>query len=74
MPARRSKMTVRVVHLNSAEASDPRMGGTADERVAAVAVLTQEAWALAGKPLPAYTRATIPVVVSTLAEHATATD
>lgn len=49
------------------------MGGTVDERVAAVAVLTAEAWALASKPLPTYTRATIPVVVTTLVKQS-ATD
>jgi hypothetical protein len=45
------------------------MGGTADERVAAVAALTLHAWTLAGKTLPTYTRATMPVRLSTLAEH-----
>lgn len=49
------------------------MEGTVDERVAAVAELTLEAWLLAGKPFPVYTRATMPVVVMTLAEHALAT-
>ena len=46
------------------------MGGTPNERVAAVAELTAEAWRLAGRPLPSYTRATMPVVVSTLRDHA----
>jgi hypothetical protein len=50
------------------------MGGTADERVAAVAVLTAEAWKLAGKPLPTYTRATMPVRVTTLAQHSNEDD
>jgi len=67
-------MTVRVVPLASAEAGDPRMGGTAEERVAAVAVLTKEAWALAGKPFPTYTRATMPVTVSPLRPHESPTD
>lgn len=62
-------MTARVVPLTSAEAGDPRMGGTIDERVAAVALLTAEAWRLAGRPLPTYTRATMPVVVTTLKDH-----
>ena len=48
------------------------MGGTVDERVAAVAVLTAHAWALAKRPFPAYTRANMPVVVTTLAAHAAA--
>lgn len=62
-------MTARVVPLTSAEAGDPRMGGTIDERVAAVAELTAEAWRLSGRPLPTYTRATMPVVVTTLKDH-----
>lgn len=45
------------------------MGGTVDERVAAVAVLTEEAWTLAKRPFPTYTRATMPVVVTTLASQ-----
>ena len=65
----RSKMTARVVSLRSAEAGDSRMGGTPDERVAAVAELTLEAWRLAGLPLPSYTRATMPVVLATLRDH-----
>lgn len=69
-----SRMTARVVPLRSAEAADPRMGGTVDERVAAVAVLTMEAWRLAGRPLPVYSRATIPVTVSTLKDHADANE
>lgn len=66
----RSGMTARVVSLSSDEAGDARMGGTPSERVAAVAELTAEAWRLAGRPLPSYTRATMPVVVSTLRDHA----
>lgn len=64
-------MTARVVPLASPEAGDPRMGGTPAERVAAVAELTRTAWALSKRPLPTYTRATMPVVVSTLIGHAT---
>jgi anti-sigma-K factor RskA len=45
------------------------MGGTPDERVAAVAALTEMAWKLAGRPFPSYTRATMPVVITTLAAH-----
>ena len=64
-----SRITVRVVPLRSAEAGDARMGGTTDERVAAVALLTAEAWRLAGRPLPTYSRDAMPVVLSTLATH-----
>jgi hypothetical protein len=66
-------MTARVVPLRSDEAGDARMGGTPDARVAAVAELTLEAWRLAGRPFPRYTRATMPVVVSSLHDHAAAT-
>jgi hypothetical protein len=65
----RSNMTARVVPLGSAEAGDPRMGGTPEQRLDAVAALTAEAWRLAGRPLPSYTRATMPVVVATLKDH-----
>jgi hypothetical protein len=66
-------MTARVVPLASAQAGDARMGGTPDERLAAVAQLTAEAWRLAGRPLPTYTRATMPVVVASLKDHAGST-
>ena len=66
-------MTARVVPLSSPEAGDRRMGGTVEERVAAVAALTAEAWRLAGRSLPAYTRTTMPVVVATLKDHAGST-
>jgi hypothetical protein len=69
----RSKMTFRVVPLGSAEAGDARMGGTIEERVAAVAELTAEAWRLSGRPLPSYTRDTMPVTVSTLRDHVEST-
>jgi hypothetical protein len=69
MPHRPRKMSVRVVPLSSVEAGDPRMDGTVNERVAAVAELTAEAWRLAGRPWREYTRATMPVVLATLAAH-----
>lgn len=59
-------MTARVVPLSSREAGDARMGGTIEERVAAVAELTAEAWRLSGRPFPSYTRAMMPVVLTTL--------
>ena len=65
MPTDRSQMTVRIVPLNSREASEARMGGTVTERLAVVAELTELGWALAKLPLPTYTRATMPVVVTT---------
>lgn len=60
-------MTVRIVPLDSPEASDSRVGGTAAERVALVTVLSQELWVLTRRPLPVYTRATMPIVVRSLA-------
>ncbi|MEX0691636.1 MAG: hypothetical protein WD934_05295 [Gemmatimonadales bacterium] len=65
----RSHMTARVVALSSPAAGDPRMGGTAQQRLAAVAELTAEAWRLSGRPLPTYTRATMPIRVATLKDH-----
>lgn len=62
-------MSVRVVPLQSDEAGDSRMGGTVDERVAAVALLTIEAWRMAGRAFPTYLRAAMPVVKATLASH-----
>lgn len=63
-------MTARVVPLTSPEAGDQRMGGTIEERVSAVTELTLEAWRLSGRRLPTYTRATMPIVVTTLKDHA----
>jgi hypothetical protein len=65
----RSRVTVRVVSLGSREAGDSRMGGTVEERLAVVAELTELGWTLAKLPRPTYTRATIPVVITTLAKH-----
>lgn len=69
MPSSRDRMTIQVTPLSSPEAGDPRMGGTVEERVAAVAELTLHAWRLAGRALPRYTRATMPVCRATLADH-----
>lgn len=62
-------MTARVVPLRSDEASDARVGGTAAERLALLAELSRRMWALTQNPLPAYTRSTIPVRLSTLGEQ-----
>lgn len=70
MPHYRPNLAVRVVPLSSPEAGDSRMGGSIAERVNAVAVLTETAWKLAGRPFPQYTRATMPVVLATLQDHA----
>lgn len=62
-------MTVRVVPLTSPEASDPRMGGTLEDRLTAVAELSAEGWRLSGRPLPTYRRTSMPVVLTTLNDH-----
>lgn len=59
----RRRMTARVVPLSSSEAADPRTGGTLAERLAAVSALSAEAWRLSGRPLPQYTRATMPIAI-----------
>lgn len=67
--SRRKTMTVRIVPLDSPEAGDARVGGTAAERLALVAELSRRAWALTGRPLPSYTRRTMPVKLTTLADQ-----
>jgi hypothetical protein len=65
----RSRITARVVPLRSDEAGDGRVGGTAAERLALVGELSRRAWALTKQPLPCYTRQTMPVRLTTLAEQ-----
>ena len=65
MATDRSKMTARIVPLHSREAGDARVGGTVAERIALVAELSEMLWARTGRPLPSYTRATMPVVMTT---------
>lgn len=60
-------MTARIVPLRSDEASDNRVAGTAEERLAVLADLSQRMWAQTGRPIPQYTRAAMPVRLSTLA-------
>lgn len=69
MPTARGDMTVRVVPLNSREAADACVGGTAAERIALVARLSEQQWTLTRRPFPSYTRATMPVVVVPLRER-----
>ena len=59
-------MTARVVPLGAPEASQATVDGTAQERLALVIALSEAMWALTGRPLPAYTRATMPLVVTSL--------
>ncbi|HYV97175.1 MAG TPA: hypothetical protein VE967_06960 [Gemmatimonadaceae bacterium] len=65
----RSKMTVRVVPLSDQRAGDARVAGTAADRIALVRELSERGWSLTGRPLPSYTRATMPVVITSLASH-----
>lgn len=66
MTTDRRDMTVRVVPLASDEAGDSHVGGTAAERVTLVGKLSEEVWARTRRPLPTYTRATMPVNLTTL--------
>lgn len=59
-------MTARVVPLTSREAGESRVGGTPSERLALLTELSVSAWALTGRPLPTYTRATIPISIRPL--------
>ncbi len=62
-------MTVRVVSLHSDEAGDGRVDATAAQRLAIVADLSRRMWALTKQPVPAYTRETIPLRLTTLSEQ-----
>jgi hypothetical protein len=65
----RSGMTVRIVPLHSEEAGDGRVGGTATERLVLMSDLSRRVWALSKRPLPSYTRRTMPVKLTSLAEQ-----
>jgi hypothetical protein len=62
-------MTVRIVPLRSDESGDGRVGGSAEDRLGLVGELSRRMWELTGSPLPAYTRQTMPVKLSTLADQ-----
>jgi hypothetical protein len=59
-------MTVRRVPQGSREAADARVGGSVNDRLALVSVLSLSAWADSGRPLPAYRREDMPVRRTTL--------
>ena len=61
-------ITVRIVPLHSREAEEAIVGGTAEERLALVARLSEAGWALTGRPVPEYSRASMPVRLISLAE------
>jgi hypothetical protein len=69
MATDRRDMTVRVVPLRSAEGGDSRVAGTAADRLAIVGRLSEDAWQRTGRPLPTYTRATMPVKMVALHEQ-----
>lgn len=62
-------MTARVVPLNSDEAGDARVAGTASERLTILAELSRRMWDLAKRPRPTYSRKTIPVRLTTLRDQ-----
>jgi len=62
----RKNVQVRIVPLRSVEAGESRVAGSVAERVALVADLSRQAWALTGRPIPTYTRKTMPVRVVSL--------
>jgi hypothetical protein len=65
----RNQMTARVVPLTSDEAGDGRVGGTPSDRLALLAELSRRMWELTRRPSPEYTRATMPVKLTTLEEQ-----
>jgi hypothetical protein len=64
MTSHRRDMIVRVVPLRGREAGEPPCPPTASERIALVTWLSREMWALTGRPLPSYSRGTMPVVLT----------
>ncbi len=65
----RSRLTARVVPLRSDEASDARVGGTAEERITLLRELSLRMWELSKRPLPSYSRSTMPAKLTTLGEQ-----
>jgi hypothetical protein len=65
----RRNMTYRVVPLDSPEARDARLGTTAAERLLMLRELSRMTWTASGRPLPTYTRAHMPIRLSTLSEQ-----
>ena len=61
--ARRAAWPVRQFRLGEEPPDDLIQSSTAEERLAMLASLSEEAWALTGEPVPAYRREETPVVV-----------
>ncbi len=66
---RTPRIPVRIVPLSSDAAADAYVEGSIDERLALLARLSRRAWAATGRPIPSYTRATIPVVITRLVDQ-----
>ena len=62
----RAHMTYRVVALDSAEASEAPTGADAVESSAMMAELSISAWVASGRALPSYSRARMPIRITTL--------
>ena len=60
-PRQRADWPVRRFSLGAEPGDDLSGSTTAEERLAMLWPLTLEAWALAGLPIPSYTRAAAPV-------------
>jgi len=68
------RMTYRVVDVASKEAADSHLGATPAERLSVFAELSRAAWLATGRPLPQYTRATIPIRLVMLGDLTPARD
>ncbi len=55
-----------MVPLASREAGEPPCPPTIAARIALVTQLSREAWALTQRPMPSYSRADLPIVVTAL--------
>jgi len=62
-------MTARIVPLRSDEAGDGRVEGSTTDRLALVRELSRRMWALTKQPVPSYTRRTMPVKLTRLADQ-----
>jgi hypothetical protein len=56
----RAGWPIRKVALRDEELTDARDSSTVDERIALVWTLTCRQWAFSGRPMPSYSRATMP--------------
>ena len=65
----RSNVTVQIRHLHDPEQHPEVAGVTAADRLALVWQLAVEAWTLAGRPIPASDRRSIPVRITRLSDY-----